>query len=114
VLSGIVGRIDWHYYTAAGIHGYKVAPPPKGKTEWTLAATVPLHDAFKMSQRPLTFIAKHAKGEWRFPVISFDLRDHKLTARLGPPEGLTEELKFRYQVKAQAQARDRKIILATK
>jgi hypothetical protein len=86
VLSGIVGRIDWHYYTAAGIHGYTVTPPPKGKQEWSLVASVVLSDKFKMSQRPLTFVAQHVKGEWRFPILSHDLRDHRLTARLGPPE----------------------------
>lgn len=87
MLTGVNGRIDWHYYTAAGIHGYKVTPPPKGgKPEWTLVADVVLSDAFKMSQRPLTFIAKHAKGEWKFPVISFVLQGHKLRAQLGAPD----------------------------
>lgn len=83
MLTGVVGRIAWHYYTAAALNGYSVAPTKRG--EWSLTATVVLSDAFKLSQRPLTFVAKHAKGEWRFPVLSFDLRDHNLTARLGPP-----------------------------
>lgn len=95
MLTGVVGRIDWHYYTAAGIHGYKVTPPPKGarKPEWTLVADVVLHDAFKMAQRPLTFIAKHSKGEWKFPVISFVLKDHKLRAQLGPPDRSGDKFK---------------------
>lgn len=88
MLSGVVGRIDWHYYTAAGIHGYTVTPPPRRAKvqEWKLVAVVPLHDAFKMSQRPLVFVAQHAKGEWRFPVIEYNLRDHRIVARLSPPE----------------------------
>lgn len=90
MLSGVVGRIDWHYYTAAGLHGYVVTPPPKRGVrrapEWRLVASVVLHDAFKMAQRPLTFVAKHEKGEWRFPILSYDLRDHKIVAVLGPPE----------------------------
>ena len=90
MLSGVNGRIDWHYYTAAGIHGYTVTPPPKQARvkEWSLVANVVLHDDFKMAQRPLTFVAKHAKGEWRFTVISFlhDKKNHRITAKMSPPE----------------------------
>ena len=87
MLSGVVGRIDWHYYTAAGIHGYTVTPPPKkGPQEWNLVATVVLSDAFKMAQRPLMFVAKHAKGEWKFPVHAFSISNGRLTAKLGPPQ----------------------------
>ena len=87
VLSGVVGHIKWHYYTAAQIEGYAVSRSQDGRI-WSLVATVVLSDAFKMSQRPLTFVAKHAKGEWRFAIESLTLnRDtHQLTARLGPPE----------------------------
>jgi hypothetical protein len=86
-LTGVNGRIDWHYYTAAGIHGYTATPIARRRnSEWKLTANVVLHDAFKMAQRPLVFVAKHSKGEWRFPILTYDLRDHKLNARLGPPQ----------------------------
>jgi hypothetical protein len=45
-----------------------------------------LSDAFKMAQTPLTFTAKHAKGEWRWPIRSHTIVNGRLTAQLGPPE----------------------------
>jgi hypothetical protein len=87
MLKGVVGHIKWHYYTAAAINDYTVVRDRKtGK--WSLSATVVLSDAFKMAQRPLTFTAKHAKGEWRWPIESVQLHPdtHRLTATLGPPQ----------------------------
>lgn len=84
MLTGIVGHVKWHYYTAAAINGYTVRC--SAQRQWTLTATVVLSDAFKMAQRPLTFVAKHAKGEWRWPVQTHELNNGRLTARLGSPE----------------------------
>lgn len=85
-LTGVVGHIKWHYYTAAAINGYAVTRSKDGR-QWSLTATVVLHDAFKMAQSPLTFVAKHAKGEWRWPIESVQLVEHhQLTAKLGPPQ----------------------------
>ena len=86
MLSGVVGHIKWGHYTAAAINGYQVAPIDKGRTEWALVATVVVSDAFKMAQVPLVFVAKHAKGEWRFPIKRFTRSDFRLTATLGPPQ----------------------------
>jgi hypothetical protein len=96
-MTGVVGSIRWGYYTAAGIHGYTVACTKDGV--WSLTATVVLSDAFKMAQRPLTFVAMHTKkgldgrcvvkSEWRWPMLSLspiDPNTKQLTARLGPPE----------------------------
>jgi len=93
-LTGRVGSIKWHYYTAAAIEGYAVTRSADG--QWGLTATVVLSDAFKMAQRPLVFAAlrtKHGvdghtvvKSAWRWPILSHVLTDHALTARLGPPE----------------------------
>lgn len=85
MLAGVVGSIKWHHYPAAAINGYHVAPLNKARTEWSLTATVVLSDAFKMAQRPLTFVAKHAKGEWEFPIVSMTRTEYRLTARLGAP-----------------------------
>jgi hypothetical protein len=99
VITGVVGSIKWGtqpaWYTAAGIMGYTVAPRNTAGTEWELVATVVLSDAFKMAQRPLTFVAMHTKKgldgqcvvktEWRWPILSCQLVDHQLTARLGQP-----------------------------
>ena len=87
MLTGVVGHIKWHYYTAAAINGYTVTRNRAG-TVWSLTATVVLADAFKMAQTPLTFVAKHAKGAWTFPIVShvLDRDTHRLTAQLGPPQ----------------------------
>ena len=86
MLTGVVGHIKWRYYTAAAINGYTVTRNKAG-TVWSLTATVVLSDAFKMAQTPLTFVAKHAKGQWTFPIVSMIVNGdtHQLTARLGPP-----------------------------
>ena len=83
-ITGVVGQIKWHYYVAAAIHGYRIARAPDGV--WSLAGIVGVSDAFKLSQRPLAFVAPHAKGEWRWPIETFEITDGALTARLGPPE----------------------------
>jgi hypothetical protein len=90
VLSGVVGHIKWGHYTAAAINGYTVTPRNKARTEWSLVATVVLADAFKMAQSPLVFVAKHAKGEWRFPIRRFDRNEYRLTATLGAPQAITK------------------------
>ena len=89
MLSGVVGSIKWHHYPAAAINGYRVTPTNKARTEWSLVATVVLSDAFKMAQTPLVFVAKHKKGEWRFPIKHFARADARLTATLGPPQSIT-------------------------
>lgn len=82
-ITGVVGHIKWHYYTAAAINGYTVS---RAGTEWSLRAIVVLSDAFKLTQRPLKFHAPHEHGEWVWPIESMQIADGALTARLGPPE----------------------------
>ena len=86
-ISGVVGQIKWHHYVAAAVNNYAVG---HADGTWRLRATVVLSDAFKLSQRPLTFVAPHAKGEWRWPIETFEIAGGamtgELTARLGPPE----------------------------
>lgn len=101
MITGVKGSIRWHYYCAAAIEGYAVAPCNKQGTAWDLVATVVLSDAFKLAQRPLTFVAMHTKKgldgrcvvktEWRWPIVSCSLVDHQLTARLGAPEDTAHE-----------------------
>lgn len=83
-LTGIIGRIEWGYYVAAAIEGYTVTGE-KDNT-WRLTATVVLSDPFKLAQRPLRFVAPHAKGVWTWPVQTLHVEQHgRVTARLGPP-----------------------------
>ena len=86
LIRGVVGQIRWSYYTAAAINGYTVTRSKAG--EWSLSATVVLADAFKISQRPLLFVAPHEKGEWVWPIdtLEYDSRlGSNLRATLGTP-----------------------------
>ncbi len=87
MIKGVVGTIRWGYYTAAAINGYTAVRTrgPRGDT-WSLRATVVLADAFKMAQRPLTFVAPFDKGEWRFPILDYTQNLYTLTATLGTPQ----------------------------
>jgi hypothetical protein len=82
MIRGVVGQITWAYYRAAAIHGYQVT---RDGAAWRLRGTVIEHDAFKLTQRPLMFVAPHQHGAWRWPIEAFELQDGQLTARLGPP-----------------------------
>jgi hypothetical protein len=86
-IRGVVGQIKWSYYTAASINGYAVRRSPTGR--WSLRATIVLADSFKMTQRPLHFVAPHATGEWRWEIESLTLATDRgptqLVATLGPP-----------------------------
>lgn len=85
-ISGVVGRLDWGYFVAGAINGYKVQRNEDGS--WELKGTLVNFDAFKIRQRPLVFIAPHAHGEWRWPVKTVDLGEgigpRELRATLGP------------------------------
>lgn len=85
LITGVVGQVKWHYYVAAAINGYTVSRSAEG--QWTVRATVVLSDAFKLSQRPLVFVAPTKQGDMRWPIESLELAEGTLTASLGPPEG---------------------------
>lgn len=84
-LTGVIGRIDWGYFRAGAINGYRVSRSADGV--WTLTGTLVAFDAFKMRQRNLVFVAPHAHGEWRWPVKTVDLGEgsgpRELRATLG-------------------------------
>jgi hypothetical protein len=83
MLRGIVGHVKWHYYTAAAINGYTVTRTEGGGL--SLVATVVMHDAFKLAQRPLVFEAPHKAGVWKWPIVAHTLTEAgRLTATLGP------------------------------
>jgi hypothetical protein len=92
VIRGVVGQIRWAYYVAAGVEGYTVvrnqrpASRPGVKATWSLKARIVGSDKFKMAQRPLLFVAPHAKGRWMWPIEDFVMVQDELTARLGPVE----------------------------
>lgn len=86
-IAGVVGVIRWQDYNAAAIHGYTVTWSREKRT-WSLRATVVLGDAFKLSLRPLHFVARTQAADWDWPIDSFTLQGLRgpLTAALGTPE----------------------------
>lgn len=82
VLKGVVGQIKWSYYVAAAINGYTVS---RVGEQWKLTATVVASDAFKLSQTPLLFVALHERGDWRWPIVGYELTQGMLTAQLDAP-----------------------------
>ena len=85
-ITGVVGQIKWAYYMAGAINGYRVERV--GLDGWTLAGTLVMHDPFKLAQRPLTFIAPHKFGEWRWPIEALEIHGDQISARLGPIEDI--------------------------
>lgn len=81
-ISGVDAHIRWAYYKAASLNGYTVT---RAGQQWSVRGVVVLADSFKMTQRPLLFVATHAKGEWRWPILSHELHEGHFTAQLGPP-----------------------------
>jgi hypothetical protein len=80
-IRGVIGRVEWGYFTAAAIHGYTVT---RTADTWRLRASVVMADAYKLAQRPLLFVAPTQRGEWRWRVRRYDLAAHTLTAELEP------------------------------
>jgi hypothetical protein len=89
-LRGVVGRIDWGYFAAAAINGYTVTLDQESG-RFQLRATVVTHDAFKLTQRPLVFVAPTKRAEWRFAIQRFEFNRAAgvLTADMTPlPDAL--------------------------
>jgi hypothetical protein len=83
LITGVVGRVQWSdYAVAADVSGYRIT---RTGAEWSLRATVTSSNPFRMAQAPLTFIAPTERGTWRWPILSCEIREGELIARLGPP-----------------------------
>lgn len=83
-VTGSAADLFWGYRPAGRLGAWSVAGAPGA---WVLTATLLSADAFTLAQRPLTFVATHAKGHWRWPIASLDRHDNgTLTATLGAPE----------------------------
>jgi hypothetical protein len=83
-VRGVTASLRWGYLQAAALEAYTVTKDDHGT--WRLTATVVDVDAFRVAQRPVAFIAPHAKGAWRWPVTELQIAGASLTATLGPPE----------------------------
>lgn len=87
MLTGPIGRIEWGYYVAADVHGYTVTRHRETR-QWSLTGIVGTSDAFKLSQRPLTFVAPYNNeaGKWTWPIRSITITDRAVRAELDPPK----------------------------
>lgn len=83
-ITGVTASLKWGYYLAGTLGAWTVTKTDAGT--WTLAATVVSTDAGRIAQRPLTFVAPHQGGAWRWPVTELAIADGALTATLGPPQ----------------------------
>ena len=81
-IRGVVGRIEWGYFNAAAINGYTVT---RTDGHWRVSGIVVLADSFKLAQQPLLFVAPHAHGTWRWPIVELSVMDGRLAATLLPP-----------------------------
>ena len=80
-IRGVQGKVMWSYRMAADLHDWTVTTEGTGRV---LAARLGTTDSFAVSQRPLMFVATHAKGAWRWPIESLQISGASLTAVLGP------------------------------
>lgn len=82
-VNGLTASLRWSYYEA-GVLGAWALTVAGGVR--SLTAQVIRADAFRVSQRPLVFVAPHATGAWRWPVVELQIEGATLTATLGPKE----------------------------
>lgn len=83
-LNGKDAVIRWGYYPAVTVTNWQATLV--GEDRWQVTGTVASSDVSRVSQRPLTFVVRHAKGFWRWPVDALQVVDGTLTASLGPQE----------------------------
>jgi len=80
-ITGVEGQIRWAYHSAAVLRAWTVVSSDATRT---LTASIVSQDTFRVSQRPLVFVAPHAKGSWTWPIEELQIQDGVLSARLGP------------------------------
>jgi hypothetical protein len=87
-VRGVEGTIRAGYYPAGTVRAWTVTKHTDEGADpaWRLTATIVALDAFRVTQRPLAFVAPHANGRWRWPIDTLQIMGDALTARLGPPE----------------------------
>lgn len=84
-LTGVEASLRLGYASAATLGAWSVVKQDDGS--WSVTATVISADTFRVTQRPLVFEARHAKGAWRWPVLELQIATTSLRATLGACEG---------------------------
>jgi hypothetical protein len=71
-VRGVAAQIRWGHYCAATLGAWTL-------DEGAFSATVERVDLFRVTQRPLVFVA----GREQWPVESIEVNDHRVTGRVG-------------------------------
>lgn len=82
-VSGVQGLLRHGYHIAGTLGAWTVT---RHDGVWSLSASIVQTDAFRISQRPLAFVAQHQHGIWRWPITSLQVTGASLSAVLGPKE----------------------------
>jgi hypothetical protein len=83
-VRGTGAEVRWGYHRAATLGSWTMQSGPTGATVTAQVASV---DAFKVSQRPLTFTVPRPKGlTWSWPILTLQISGSECTASLGPQE----------------------------
>lgn len=83
-ITGPSGELRRAYACAASLRSWSLTAEPAGGT---LTAQVVTHDAFLVTQHPLTFVVPRPNGlTWRWPIKSCSFAGQTLTAEVGPAE----------------------------
>lgn len=78
--AGHAGEIRWAYHKAADLSAWEIGPDTNGLK---LTATVTNMDAFRVSQRPLTFHVPRPSGTpWVWGITSLQISGSSLSAEL--------------------------------
>lgn len=79
-----MGAILWGpYQDAATVQAWSVDHHTSGGV---LSAVLVVADEFRLSQQPLVFVAPVGHSHWRWPILSLQIADRRVTATVGPPE----------------------------
>lgn len=84
-LRGDRGAILWGHTAAATLGRWRIR---RVEGQWFMVAKPTARpNAFGLRQRALLFTAiRDDKGFWAWPVVSVNVTDDRILARLGPPE----------------------------
>lgn len=82
-IRGVMAGITWSYYKAADVENYTVTRAEGN--QWFASGGIRNGDPFKLTQRPLVFVAPHKAGAWYWPILGIKVAEGRMTATLGEP-----------------------------
>jgi len=87
---GALGTLRWYYHIAAGVIDFVIVWDPPRQV-FRLHGGLVAPDAFKLTQRPLEFVAPQpgSRVAVRWPVQTITIVDNRVTATLGHPGAAT-------------------------